>query len=75
MTNLAARLCSEAAPWQILVTERVFSSAGPVVVGDDVGTRELRGFSRAVRAYEIKGVDSCQDILVTGAVWSEPDRR
>ncbi len=60
VTNLAARLCSEAAPWQILVTERVFSSAGPVVVGDDVGTRELRGFSRAVRAYEIKGVDSAR---------------
>ena len=60
VTNLAARLCSEAAPWQILVTERVFSSAGPAVVGDDVGTRELRGFSRAVRAYEIKGVDSAR---------------
>ena len=29
VTNLAARLCADAEPWQILVTERVFSAAGP----------------------------------------------
>ena len=28
VTNLAARLCADAEPWQILVTERVFATAG-----------------------------------------------
>ena len=60
VTNLAARLCADAAPWQILVTERVFSAAGPVVVGEDVGRRDLRGFSRQVHAFDIKGLDNAR---------------
>ena len=28
---------SDAEPWQILVTERVFAAAGPAVVGEDIG--------------------------------------
>jgi adenylate cyclase len=58
VTNLASRLCDVAEPWQILVTERVFSSAGSVVVGEDAGARDMRGFSRSVRAYSIRGVDN-----------------
>jgi|tagenome__1003787_1003787.scaffolds.fasta_scaffold20969564_3 adenylate cyclase len=60
VTNLASRLCSDAEPWQILVTERVFSAAGPIVVGDDVGSRDLRGFSRSVRAFDVKGIDNAR---------------
>jgi adenylate cyclase len=60
VTNLASRLCSDAEPWQILVTERVFSAAGPIVVGQDAGTRELRGFSRSVHAFDVKGVDNAR---------------
>jgi adenylate cyclase len=62
VTNLAARLCADAAPWQILVTERVFSGAGALVVGEDVGTRELRGFSRSVHAFNIKGLDNARTV-------------
>jgi adenylate cyclase len=58
VTNLASRLCSDAEPWQILTTERVFTGAGSAVVGEDVGERRLRGFSRAFRAFDIKGVDT-----------------
>ena len=47
VTNLASRLCDDAEPWQILVTERVFSAAGSLVVGEDAGTRELRGSAAA----------------------------
>src|SRR4051812_24079985 len=43
VTNLASRLCGDAEPWQILATERVFAAAGPAVVGDDVGERQLLG--------------------------------
>jgi class 3 adenylate cyclase/CheY-like chemotaxis protein len=60
VTNLASRLCDEAAPWQILVTERVFAAAGPVAVGEDAGTRDLRGFSRRVHAYDVKGIDNAR---------------
>jgi class 3 adenylate cyclase len=58
VTNLASRLCSDAEPWQILTTERVFAAAGPAVVGDQAGDRRLRGFSRSVRAFDIKGLDA-----------------
>jgi adenylate cyclase len=58
VTNLASRLCSDAEPWQILTTERVFAAAGPAAVGEHVGDRRLRGFSRSVRAFEIKGLDA-----------------
>jgi adenylate cyclase len=60
VTNLAARLCADAAGWQILVTERVYAAAGATVVADDVGMRVLRGFSRNIRAYDVKGVDSAR---------------
>ncbi|MEV4262918.1 response regulator [Kribbella sp. NPDC049584] len=58
VTNLAARLCADAEPWQILATERVFSAAGDGVLGEDAGLREVRGFSRTVHAYNIRGLDN-----------------
>jgi adenylate cyclase len=60
VTNLAARLCADAEPWQILVTERVFAAAGDIVIGQDAGARVLRGFSRSVRAFAVKGVDNAR---------------
>nr|MBA2558873.1 adenylate/guanylate cyclase domain-containing protein [Propionibacteriales bacterium] len=60
VTNLASRLCDEAEPWQILVTERVFSAAGSLAVGEDAGTRELRGFTRTVHAFDLKGIDNAR---------------
>jgi class 3 adenylate cyclase/CheY-like chemotaxis protein len=60
VTNLSSRLCAEAEAWQILVTERVFSAAGPIAVGEDAGVRELRGFSRSVHAYDVKGIDNAR---------------
>jgi adenylate cyclase len=60
VTNLASRLCADADPWQILVTERVFSAAGTIAVGEDAGVRELRGFSRSVHAFDVKGIDNAR---------------
>jgi len=62
VTNLAARLCAEAEAWQILTSERVFSAAGPSVVGEDAGERQVKGFSRTVHAYSIKGLDSARTV-------------
>jgi adenylate cyclase len=53
VTNLAARLCAEAGPGQVLVSQRVFSAVDEVVVGESVGPLELRGFSRSVRAFGV----------------------
>jgi class 3 adenylate cyclase len=60
VTNLASRLCEDADPWQILVTERVFAAAGRVAVGEDAGTRTLRGFTRSVHAFDVKGIDNAR---------------
>jgi adenylate cyclase len=60
VTNLASRLCTQAAPWQILVTQRVHSAAEDVVVSDRVGELTLAGFSRAVPAFDIRGLDSAR---------------
>ena len=57
VTHLASRLCADAEPWQILVTERVFSAAGPIAVGEDAGIRELSGFSRSIHTFDVKGID------------------
>jgi len=58
VTNLASRLCDVAEPWQILVSERVFSAAGSLVVGEDAGNRDLKGFSRSVHTYQVRGLDN-----------------
>ena len=53
VTNLAARLCAEAAAGQILVSPRVYAVTEEIVVADCVGELALRGFSRPVRAYNV----------------------
>ena len=60
VVNLAARLCSVAKPWQILVTQRVLTGAEDLVVHDHAGDLELHGFSRPVRAFDIKGLDTAR---------------
>jgi class 3 adenylate cyclase len=60
VTNMAARLCAEAKPWQILVTQRVHSETGDIAIGELVGELQLRGFSKPVRAYDIRGLDAAR---------------
>jgi class 3 adenylate cyclase len=63
VTNLASRLCDHAQPWQILTTQRVHAQAEEVAISDSVGEVSLSGFSRPVRAFDIKGLNSAR---VTG---------
>jgi adenylate cyclase len=58
VTNLAARLCAEAEPWQVLVTERVLAATEELVVPELVGDLRFKGFSRSVRVFDIKALDS-----------------
>ena len=55
VTNLASRLCAEAAPWQVLVTRRVHSEAEDVVVSDPVGELTLHGVLPAGAARSTSG--------------------
>src|SRR5687768_15289531 len=51
--NLASRLCDEATAGQILVSQRVLVSVGESVEAAHVGDLKLKGFHRAVPAFEI----------------------
>jgi len=61
VTNLAARLCSEAQPWQILVSQRVISGLGDLVRAEPIGDRQLKGFSRPVRVFDVTAVDPAEE--------------
>jgi adenylate cyclase len=60
VTNLAARLCAEAAPWEVYVTQRVQAAMGRRAVTDPVGDLTLRGFSRPVSVFSVRGLDAAQ---------------
>jgi adenylate cyclase len=60
VVNLAARLCAAAKPWQILVSQRVLTGIEDVLVHSPAVDLELHGFSRPIRAYDIKGVDAAR---------------
>jgi len=53
VTNLAARLCGEAKPGQILVSQRVWGAVEDLVEAERVGDLPLKGFQRPVATYAI----------------------
>jgi class 3 adenylate cyclase len=54
--NLASRLCGEAKPGQILISQRVFARVEPMASVETVGPLSLKGFSRDVPAYNVLAV-------------------
>jgi adenylate cyclase len=56
VTNLAARLCGEAKPGQILVSQRLQGAVEDVVETESVGELALKGFSKPVTAFAVIGV-------------------
>ena len=60
VTNLAARLCSDAGPWQVLVTDRVLAATEHVSVSELVGDVQPKGFSRSVRVHNVRALDETQ---------------
>ena len=54
--NLASRLCDEAEPGEILVSERVFSEIEDVVAAEPAGEFSLKGFGRPVAAFRVVDV-------------------
>ena len=53
VTNLAARLCGEAKPGQILVAQRLLATMEGLVETDPVGELTLKGFQRPVTSYNV----------------------
>ena len=53
VTNLAARLCGEAQPGQILLSARVASGVEDLVETEEVGVLALKGFARPVPAFNL----------------------
>ncbi len=53
VTNLAARLCGEAKPSQILVTQRVVSDAEDLIETEPVGPLTLKGLAKPVPTFNV----------------------
>jgi class 3 adenylate cyclase/CheY-like chemotaxis protein len=53
VTNLAARLCGEAKPGQILISRRMIGTVEDLVEAEPVGELALKGFSRPVSAFNL----------------------
>lgn len=61
VTNLAARLCAEAAGGQILISQRVQSSVADFAHTHAIGEVTLKGFHRPVKAYSVSGFIEVMD--------------
>ncbi len=55
VTNLAARLCGEAAGGQILISQRVLGFVADFALTESVGELQLKGFHRPTPAYAVCG--------------------
>jgi adenylate cyclase len=55
VTNLAARLCGEAQPGQILISRRLVGMLDEVATAEPVGELALKGFLRPVSVYNVTG--------------------
>jgi adenylate cyclase len=53
VTNLASRLCGEAKPSQILVSQRLLGTVEELVEVEPVGELTLKGFHRPITAHNV----------------------
>jgi class 3 adenylate cyclase len=53
VTNLAARLCGEARPGQILVSRRLYGAVEALVDAEPAGELALKGFAKPVAAFNV----------------------
>jgi class 3 adenylate cyclase len=56
VSNLAARLCGEAKPGEILIAQRVLAAVDELVDVEEKGQLSLKGFHRPVPAYGVVGL-------------------
>jgi class 3 adenylate cyclase len=53
VTNLAARLCGEAKPGQVLVSRRVFATVEDLIEVEPIGELTLKGFLKPVTTFNV----------------------
>ncbi|MGH8768052.1 MAG: response regulator [Burkholderiales bacterium] len=58
VTNLAARLCGEAKPGQILISKRVLATMEELLQVESAGELSLKGFNRPIPAFNVLGLAS-----------------
>jgi class 3 adenylate cyclase len=58
VTNLAARLCSDAHAWQVLVTDRVLAAIEHLVESEPIGEVHPKGFSRSMRVHDVTSLQA-----------------
>ena len=58
VTNLAARLCSDAEDGQILVTDRLISKIEDLVDSVSMGEYSLKGFRESVQVHNVLAIRS-----------------
>lgn len=56
VTNLAARLCGDAADWEVRVTDRVLAGLADLAETDLIGDLLPKGFSRSVRVHAVRSL-------------------
>ena len=56
VTNLGARLCGEAQPGQIVISQRVAAEVETIAELEPMGALSLKGFHGPVRAHNIIGL-------------------
>ncbi len=61
VTNLAARLCGEAKPGQVLVSQRMQGTLEDLVETEEVGGLVLKGFSKPVSTFNVIGLKERSD--------------
>jgi class 3 adenylate cyclase len=58
VTNLAARLCSEAGGGQILISARVASEVEALIDAESLGPITFKGLARPVPVWSVRGLVS-----------------
>ncbi|MBI4588081.1 MAG: adenylate/guanylate cyclase domain-containing protein, partial [Candidatus Rokubacteria bacterium] len=56
VTNLAARLCGEARPGQILISRRLLGTVDELIRAEPVGDLTLKGFLKPVPTFNLVGL-------------------
>jgi class 3 adenylate cyclase len=56
VTNLAARLCGEAAPGQILISRRLAGLVEDLIEAEPIGDLPLKGFARPVSTFVVRAL-------------------
>jgi len=56
VTNVASRLCNEARPGQVLISQRVYAAIEDLVDAEPVGELTLKGLLKPIVAFNVLGL-------------------